>query len=524
MRRQKSKRSAKLPPACARRDDRFDRGLAGALDAAEPVANALAVDGLEAIVRRVDVRRQDRQPEADGIVAQVAHLVGVVHDEREVRGHERGRMVRLEVRGLVRDERVRGGVRLVEAVARELLHEVEELRRLRLGDAVLHRALDEDAAMLGHLLGLLLAHRAAQEVGAAQRVAADLLGDLHHLFLVHHHAVRRRQDRLQARIHVRGALAPRLARDEVGDELHRAGPVERDERDDVLEARDRRLLQELAHAARFELEHGGGVAGAEDRERALVVERQRIEVDRRRRIEHPHVADGPVEDRQRRESEEVELHEPDRLDVVLVELRDDRVGVRLHVQRAEVGELAGRDQHAARVHADVARKAFELLGERQELAHFLLGALALVDQRLDLARVDHVGLGLAFAPLERHELARLEGNELGDAVDERIRKVEDAADIAYGGFGGERAERRDLRHRVGAVLLLHVIDDAVAAVLAEIDVEVRHRHPLGIEEALEQQRVAQRIEVGDAERVRDERSGARSAARPHRARDCASPS
>ncbi len=53
-------------------------------------------------------------------------------------------------------------------------------------------------------------------------------------------------------------------------------------------------------------------------------------------------------------------------------------------------------------------------------------------------------------------------------------------------------------------------------VLAEVDVEVGHRHALGIEEALEQQRVAQRIEAGDAERVRDERAGAGAAARSYR--------
>ena len=113
-------------------------------------------------------------------------------------------------------------------------------------------------------------------------------------------------------------------------------------------------------------------------------------------IEHAHVADRPVEDRQRGEAQEVELDEADRLDVVLVELRQDRVGVGLHVQRAEVGELAGRDQHAARVHADVARQALELLRRASSsCAHFLLGGLALVEQRLDLARVDDVGLGLA---------------------------------------------------------------------------------------------------------------------------------
>ena len=72
-----------------------------------------------------------------------------------------------------------------------------------------------------------------------------------------------------------------------------------------------------------------------------------------------------------------------------------------------------------------------------------------------------------------------------------------------------------------AVLLLHVVDDAVAVVLAEVDVEVGHRHALRVEEALEQQVVAQRIEVGDAERVGDQRAGARAAARADRARRCA---
>jgi hypothetical protein len=61
-----------------------------------------------------------------------------------------------------------------------------------------------------------------------------------------------------------------------------------------------------------------------------------------------------------------------------------------------------------------------------------------------------------------------------------------------------------------AVFLAHVLDDPPAVVLAEVDVEVGHRHPLRVEEALEQQRVAQRIEVGDAERVGDQRTGART--------------
>src|SRR5439155_634318 len=79
------------------------------------------------------------------------------------------------------------------------------------------------------------AHRAAQEVRAAERVAPHYLRDLHHLLLVHHDPVGGFQDRLQAWIEVFDPLAV-LALDELGDELHRPGAVERDERDDVLEA------------------------------------------------------------------------------------------------------------------------------------------------------------------------------------------------------------------------------------------------------------------------------------------------
>ena len=46
------------------------------------------------------------------------------------RRHERGRIVRLEPGGLVGDQRIGRGVRLVEAVAGELLHQVENVAGL----------------------------------------------------------------------------------------------------------------------------------------------------------------------------------------------------------------------------------------------------------------------------------------------------------------------------------------------------------------------------------------------------------
>ena len=64
--------------------------------------------------------------------------------------------------------------------------------------------------------------------------------------------------------------------------------------------------------------------------------------------------------------------------------------------------------------------------------------------------------------------------------------------------------------------LLDVGDHLLAPLLAEVDVEVGHRHPLGVEEALEQQAAAQRVEVGDGQRPGDQRAGAGAAAGPDR--------
>ena len=66
------------------------------------------------------------------------------------------------------------------------------------------------------------------------------------------------------------------------------------------------------------------------------------------------------------------------------------------------------------------------------------------------------------------------------------------------------------------VLVGHVADHAVAPLHREVDVDVRHRDALGVQEALEQQVVRERVDVGDLQRVGDDRAGRRAAPGPHR--------
>ena len=92
--------------------------------------------------------------------------------------------MRLQVRRLVSDVRVGDRVRGAEAVVGELRHQVENFLRLLLRNLALDAARDELLLVGGHLLALLLAHRAAHEVGLAEGVAAQALRELHDLFLV----------------------------------------------------------------------------------------------------------------------------------------------------------------------------------------------------------------------------------------------------------------------------------------------------------------------------------------------------
>ena len=111
----------------------------------------------------------------------------------------------------------------------------------------------------------------------------------------------------------------------------------------------------------------------------------------------------------------------------------------------------------------VSREALQLPRQIDEHADLVLVAVA---------RGERV---LAERALERH--AELEGDELGQLIDEAVRMAEHAADVAHHGLGRHGAEGDDLRDALApargfAVTLDHVLDHPVAAVHAEIDVEI----------------------------------------------------
>ena len=354
--------------------------------------------------------------------------------------------------------------------------------------------LEELVLQRRHQLVDLLADRLAQVVGLGRAEAADLLGDLHRLLLVDRDAVRRAGDRLQARVDEGDLLLARLPLRVVRDVLHRPRPVERDERDQILEDGRLHLPQRLAHARRLELEDADRLAAGEHRVGLLVVERDRRDVDAAdqldRLVDHVEVA----------QAEEVHLQQAERLDVVHRELGHDLLVGALLLQRDRVDQRLGADHDAGGVDRVLPDEALERPREVDDLLR----------RRVGLVRGLQVGARLQ-ALGER--LARAFRDQLRDPVDDPVRDLEHAPGVADGGAGGHRPEGDDLGDAVAAVLLRDVVDHPLAAVDGEVDVDVRHRLAARVEEPLEEQVVLDRVDVGDLERVGGERAGGRAAAR-----------
>ena len=144
------------------------------------------------------------------------------------------------------------------------------------------------------------------------------------------------------------------------------------------------------------------------------------------------------------------------------------------------------------------RDALERLGGVDELAD---GGLSLVG-------------GLQFARLlERlgeRDVQRVRDHPR-DAVGGAEVHPEGATGVAEGGLRTERPEGADLRDTVAAVLLHGVLDDLATAVIREVEVHVRHRDALGVQEPLEHEAERERLDVGDVERVQDDRRRRRTA-------------
>ncbi len=290
----------------------------------------------------------------------------------------------------------------------------------------------------------------------------------------------------------------------VGVGAHRTGPVERADGGDVVELGGGHATQQVAHRPAVELEHPERLAAGEQLVGGLVVETQVVEVERGLAVERD-VVQGVVDDREVAQAQEVHLEQAEGLADPHVELRDDRAVGLAPLDRDDVDQRFLGHDHAGGVHAPLPLEALEVLG----------GVDDLLDLRVGLVERPHLGgLGVALVARvehagERDVLAHHGGRHgLGDAVGHRVAglPVEHPCRVLDRGLRLDRGVGDDLGDLLLAVLLGDVADHLAAPALVEVHVDVGHGDALGVEEPLEDQLVVDRVEVGDAQDVGDQRA------------------
>ena len=475
----------------------------------------------------------------------------VVQVAGQVGRKEFGRIMAFQPAGLVRHPGIAGRMGLVEGVLGELFPVlpdlVQGLFRVAVGktsghELVLQFIQDGD---------LFLAHRLAELVSLALREPCQLLGQKHNLLLIDRDSVRILQIFLHVRKVVFDRLEPQFPVHEVRDIIHRARTVQGVHCDEVLEPLRMQPLKPLLHSRRFKLEHTVGVSTAVQPVGLLVVDRYGFYVDVDPVAEFDIVQAG-VDDGKGVQAQEVHLQHSDILDVVPVVLRgpDIFLGVLVlrEADRDMLGQVAAADDGRAGVHSDLADAAFHGLGVLKDFLYLVRTVLQLVLQFRNQAVAVLEGdldIGLLHSALEplldasfHFLLGGLEAalqliqfwivwiflpylfpepvrDKGGEPVGFVQREVMDSGDILDGALRQHCSESDDSGNVILAVSIFDIL--VGEAEVFEIHVDIRHRYTVRIEETLEQELVADRVQVGDSETVSYYRSGGGATARPDQA-------
>ena len=417
-------------------------------------------------------------------------------------------MVPPEPLRLVREEPERGRMRLREPEPRE----ADELVEDRVGglrvDSLRGRSCDEPAAVgLERVVAPLPAHRAAQALRLPDREAGERDRDLEHLVLedddAEGRAERLAQELVIDRPDVVRVLAQPLARIDVRMHrlsLDRPRPDERDLDGEVVEVLRLRSEEALHLRAALDLERAHGVCALYFLEHVPVVKSNAREVDhlvaRTRDL-----VDAVLDRGQHPQAEQVDLEEARVGARVLVPLAELAAGHRGGLNGDELDQRARRDDHPARMLRDVPREPGDLAREPRERAPALgLELPVAVGEPLDLLR-DPLRVPAVGDSREPLELREREPERLPHVADRAARTV--------------RREARDERRVLVPVALGDADDELLADVAREVEVDVRHRRELAVQEAPERELVRDRVDVREPGEVADDRAdrGAAAAAR-----------
>ena len=460
------------------------------------------------------------QPLADFLEVH-CQLVGQVQITVHHTSHKLDRMIGLQPRGLIADDRISSGVGFVKAVVGKLLQKVKNLGRFLLVDPVFLGTFLEFGALLGHFLGNLFTHRTAQQISATKRITRHDLRNLHHLFLIHDNALGFFKNMVDQRMNRFKVFQPVLHLTIGRNVLHRTRAVKRHKGHDILDTGRLHLLQGIHHARAFNLKHSHRFGGSIKLVRRLIIERNDPDIINRsgRRIKQLGAVGGDMQmaavgldqiyrvldHSQGFQTQKVELDQTSLLNPFHIELGGGHVRSRVLIQRHKRVQRPVANHNTRRMGRGIAQQSFNLLTVIEQAFDDLLIAGLFAQTRLVFQ---------GFFNADRFDA--LNRDHLGQTVHLPIGHLQHATNIADSGLGQKRTKGDDLSHFVAAIFILNISDHIFTAVHAKIDIEVGHGHTFRVQKPLEQQVITQRIQIGDGQGISDKRPRAGTTTGPHR--------
>ena len=210
----------------------------------------------------------------------------------------------------------------------------------------------------------------------------------------------------------------------------------------------------------------------------------------------------PVDNGQGPQAEKVHLQQTQVLQADHVHLGGDVAGLGMPVQRDVIGEVTRGDHHPGGVGGGVAVHPFQHAAQLEQIPVGLIHSFGLCK----------VGIFL-HGPLDSH-LGTLR-DQFGDAVSLGEAHSQHPGHIAHHRAGLELTEGDYLAHGLLTVQLLDIVDHLAPPLLAEVYIDIGHGDPVLIQEALKQQVIAQRVNVGNPQAIRHQRARSAAPAGPH---------
>ena len=438
------------------------------------------------------------------------HLARIEHAGQQG-GHIFPGIKAFQISGLIGYRRIGSSMGFIERVRRERGHIVEDCDRHIFGNAAafatLHhhrpvligQAVEEDLPLPFHHIVFFLGHGPADHIGPAEGIPRELTENLHDLLLIHDTAVGHVQNRLQGRVEIPHLFRMVTVMDIFRNRIHRARTEQGRDRDQILKPVGPELQQHPLHAGGFILEH------------PVAVGLGHHPVDLRGILGD--ILDGKPgftpadhlhrvgDDGQIAQAEKIHFQETQFLQDPHGILGGDGIPV-----EAEGHILAHRlrgDDHPGGMGGRVPRHPLHLAGHLDEFPDLRI-ALILLPQFF----------GQGQGPVQRH--IQLPGNRFGHCIRQGVGQAQSPGHIPDGGPCCQGSEGDDLGHVVGSVFADNVVDDLLPLLVAEIDVEIGHTHPFGVEEPFEQQVVFDGVDAGDADAIGAQAPGPRAPPRPHR--------